>query len=140
MVHCTFCGNTNLKIIPASIFKDPIFVLIHTLLALVLVYSYFGVESESSSTALALIGIVFYPIVLISFLMNRDGRPQHYCKDCRTVIGTVTDVAVAEYETMPERKKTVQRQGPKRRYLREIIMVSGSVGSVISLILILVPK
>ena len=139
-MHCTFCGNTNLKTISASIFKDPIFALIHTLLALVLVYSYFGVESESSSIALALIGIVSYPIVLISFLMNRDGRPQHHCKDCRTVIRTATDVDVAEYETMPERKKTVQRQGPKRRYLREIIMVSGSVGSVISLILILVPK
>ena len=139
-MHCTFCGNTNLKTIPASIFKDPIFVLIHTLLALVLVYSYFGVESESSSITLALTGIVFYSIVLIFFLMNRDGRPQHHCKDCRTVIRTVTDVDVAEYETMPERKRTVQRQGPKRRYLREIIMVSGSVGSVISLILILVPK
>ena len=56
------------------------------------------------------------------------------------MIRTVTDVDVAEYETMPEKKRTVQRQGPKRRYLREIIMVSGSVGSVISLILILVPK
>ena len=139
-MHCTFCGNTNLKTIPASIFKDPIFVLIHTLLALVLVYSYFGVESESSGTTLALTGIVFYSIVLIFFLMNRDGRPQHHCKDCRTVIRTVTDVDVAEYETMPERKRTAQRQGPKRRYLREIITISGSVGSVISLILILVPK
>ena len=121
-------------------FKDPIFVLIHTLLALVLVYSYFGVESVPFDANLALTGVVFYPIVLIFFLMNRDGRPQHYCKDCRTVTRTVTDVNIAEYETAPERKKTVQRQGPKRWHLREIIMVSGSVGSVISLVLILVPK
>ena len=71
-MHCTFCGNTNLKTIPASIFKDPIFVLIHTLLALVLVYSYFGVESESSSITLALTGIVFL-FDSIDFFSNEPG-------------------------------------------------------------------
>ena len=140
-MHCTFCGNTNLKTIPASLFKNPIFVLIHTLLALALVYFYFRIESGSFETDFIIFGIFFYSTALIFFLMHWDKRPQYHCKDCITVTKIVTDVDVAEYKTVPERKKAVQRQGPTaQRHLRDIIMISGSVGSVVGLILVLVPK
>ena len=73
--------------------------------------------------------------------MNWDRRQQYHCKDCITVAKIVTDVDVAEYKTVPERKKAVQRQGPTaQRHLREIITISGSVGSVVCLVLVLVPK
>ena len=140
MVHCKFCGNTNLKTIQVKIFKDPIFVLIHTLLALLAVYLYFKVNSESLGVSLAMFGIIFYVFALIIFLMYWDRSPEYFCKDCGTLTRIVTDVNIAEYEAMPERKKIVQRQEPKQRHLKEVVTITGSVGSVVSLIIVLVSK
>ena len=140
LVHCEFCGNTNLRTMPSRISTDPVFVLIHTLFALMLVYLYFNVESGPFGASFALIGVMLYLIVLSAFLMSRNKSSKHYCKDCSTVARIINDVVVAEYETVPEKKKVIQKKEPKLRHLKEIIMIFGSVGSVASLVLILAPK
>ena len=125
---------------PSRIFTDPIFVLIHTLLALVLVYLYFNIESGPFGASFALIGIMLYLMALFAFLMSRDRSSKHYCRDCNTVTRIINKVDVAEYETVPEKKKVIQKKEPRLRHLKEIIMIFGSVGSVASLVLILAPK
>jgi len=138
--HCKFCGNTSLEVVPMKIIKDPVFILMNTLLALVLVYAFFN-KDENSSGAIAIFAGVTYIFGLVFYLIAVDKRSNYYCKNCRTMLRSViTNVEVGEYESKPENKQIIQSSIPKTHPAKDIIMIVGSVGSVVSAIVILMPK
>lgn len=138
--HCIFCGNTSLEVIPAKIVKDPVFILMNTLLAIVVIYSYFNKDESSTGLLMIFFGMI-YVVGMGLYLVERDKKPNYYCKNCRTVLKNVlTNVEIGEYENKPEKKEIIQSSIPKSHQLRDIIMIAGSVGSVISVIVIFMPK
>ena len=124
-----------MKIITARMFKDPVFILIHTLFALALVYSYFNEGLESFSSLPILAGMA-YIVVLSMFLMFWNKNSDYYCNDCKTMTVIVTNIEIAEYEAMPKRKMNSREQEPKQRRKKmfETLMIFGSVASVVGLI------
>ena len=138
-MHCRFCGNTNLKTIQDKIFREPIFVTVHTLFALLVVYWYF-VPDPASFSGLGMLSVFFYVISLAYFFMFWNKNSNYFCKDCGTLTEAETNVEVAEYDTVPKKNDITQRKGLKQRHLKEVIMIAGSIGSVAGFILVLMPK
>lgn len=112
----------------------------NTLLAIIAVYSYFN-KDESSTAMLMIFGGMAYVFGMVIYLGDRDKKPNYYCKNCKTMLKKiVTDVTVGEYETKPENKEIIQSSIPKSHHLKEVIMIAGAIGSVISFIVILMPR
>jgi len=140
--HCQFCGDTNMEIIPSKIVKDPIFILINTLFALLLVYSYFNQDQGDSVGYLLFFGVFIYVFGLAMYLGVMDRRPNYFCKNCRTTLKSIiTKVKIGEFENRPVKKQNIQSPRIKKsHHIKEIIMIIGSIGSVITFILFLIPK
>ena len=112
----------------------------NTLLALAMVYAFFNKE-ETSSGLIALFAAFMYMFAMGLYLAAVDKRSSYYCKNCRTMLKTVlTNVEVGEYENKPESKQIIQSLVPKPHPIRDIVMIVGSVGSVISVVVILMSK
>ena len=137
--HCKFCGETSLEMITPKIIRDPIFILINTLFALLAVYVFFNKDDDNIGM-LFMFGVFLYAMGLGIFLGATDRRSLYYCKNCRTTFRTpLTKVTVGEYETKPEKKEIIQSMVvPKTHRAKEIIVILGSIGSVAGLIFILI--
>jgi len=135
--HCKFCGDTNLEIVTSKIIKDPIFILINTLFAMLMVYAFFNQENENVSL-LFMFGVVMYVFGLAMYLGVADRRSNYYCKKCRTTLRTaLVDVEIGQFDTKPEKKEIIQSSiVPKTHHVKELIMIIGSAGSVLGVFLI----
>jgi len=103
--HCKFCGDTSLEIVPAKIFKDPIFILINTLFGMLIVFVYFNQEIENIGS-LFVGGMVMYVFGLAMYLGVADRRSNYYCKKCRTTLRVaLVDVEIGQFDTKPEKKE-----------------------------------
>ena len=136
MLHCRLCSNTNLHIIQTKIFKDPIFIIMHTMLALGLVHLS-SVSDQKYQILFGMVGMMVYIFVLALFMAHWRKATRYFCRDCATLTLTETDVRVAEYEIVPKKRNTVPRKPVVQKYcrLKEIGMMVGAVSSVAALIL-----
>jgi len=126
-----------LEIISAKIFKDPIFILINTLFAILLVYAFFNQENENIGSLL-IFGGVAYIFGLGMYLGIYDKRSNYYCKNCRTTLrSALVNVQVGEFDNKPEKKEIIQSSAiSKTHHVKELIMIIGSIGSVLGIFLI----
>lgn len=134
--HCRFCGDTSLEIVSAKIFRDPIFILINTLFAMLVVWSAFNREYGSSENLLVM-GVFFYIIGLAAYISAMDRRSVYNCKNCRTIVkNPLTDVEIGKFDQKPVKKEVIQNPLiPKTHHVKEIIMIVGSIGSIAGLVL-----
>ncbi len=138
--HCKFCGDTSLEVSSRKITNDSIFIIINTLFALLIVNGLLNTTFEYSLVSI-IIGAIVYIIGMSTYLYYVDRKTRYYCKNCKTVLNAIlTDVVVGEYEQKPEVKEIIQGTQSKKSHLKEIIMILGSLGSVISVIIILLPR
>jgi len=135
--HCKFCGDTSLEMVPPKIVKDPIFILINTLFAMLIVYAFFNQEIESIGTVV-IFGVGMYAVFLGIYLGAFDRRSNYYCKNCKTSLRSLLiDVQIGEYDNKPEKKEIIQSSIiPKTHHAKELIMLIGSIGSVLSIFFI----
>ena len=135
--HCKFCGDTSLEIVPVKIVKDPIFLLINTLFGMLIVFAFFNQEIENIGGLFAG-GVFMYVFGLAMYLGVSDRRSNYYCKNCRTTIRTaLVDAQIGEYVVKPEKKETIQSPVIlKTHHAKELIMILGSAGSILSIFLI----
>ena len=119
---------------------DPVFILINSLFSMLIINGIFNKEFEYIPQSIG-VGTALYIFGLYVYLYFVDKNTRYYCKNCKSVVSEVlTDITVGEYAQKPELKRVSQEPIPPKRYLKETIMILGAIGSVASIIVILIPR
>ncbi|MBI1664055.1 MAG: hypothetical protein IS860_11365 [Nitrosopumilus sp.] len=86
-------------------------------------------------------GSILYITGMCIYLRYVDRKTRYYCKNCKSILHSVLDdVKIGEYEQKPKHKEVIAGTQSRKSHLKEIVMVLGAIGSVVSVIIILLPR